>query len=198
MTTRLATVTARTAAEICRCFELSDGAKGLLTDTVSPGEYLDQLVGAGHFVDAVRLLAHALGRREGVWWACLCSRAALQDGGPPAAAQALRAAEAWVYQPSEENRRAADAGAAAEGRQHPASWAAMAAFWSGGSIAPPANPQPVPPDPFFTARAVAGAVVLAAIRHEPQHAPERYRRFLAQAVEIANAPAAGAAAPRGR
>jgi hypothetical protein len=191
MTTRLANVTARTAAEVCRHFELGPAARALLTESASPAEFLDLLAGDGHWPDAVRLLSHGLGRREAVWWACQCARDAAGAGASPEALAALRAAETWVYQPSEANRRAAEAAAQAEGLEHPASFAAMAGFWSGGSIAPPANPQPVPPPPLLTAQAVANAVMLAAVASPVAAAAERYRRYVAQGIEIANSGQAG-------
>ena len=68
--------------------------------------------------------------------------------------------------------------------ESPARWAATAAAWSGGSLAPPEAPV-VPPGETLTAQAVAGAVLLAAVRREPERAPERHRRAVAQAVDIA-------------
>jgi hypothetical protein len=36
----------------------------------------------------------------------------------------------------------------------------------------------------MTAKAVAGAVMLAAVATEPEKAPEKYQAFLAQALEV--------------
>src|SRR5690606_25846941 len=128
------------------------------------------LAAAGHWLDAIAFLARALPKREAVWWACMCARvtappaeeAASPEGdvaGPAAAgrgpARALAAAEAWVYKPSEENRRECEAAAHAAQFDSPESWAAIAAFWSGGSVAPPGGPV-VPPGEDLAPRAVAG------------------------------------------
>jgi hypothetical protein len=60
----------------------------------------------------------------------------------------------------------------------------MAAFWSGGSLAPPESPA-VPPAANLTAKAVAGAVMLAAVVPDPVQAPEKYRHFFDLGVDIA-------------
>jgi hypothetical protein len=155
----LAKVTAKTAAEVCKHFSLGDEAKKLLRDGLTPRQFLDLLVQKEQFPDAARFLAHALPKRE--------------------------AAERWAADPSEDNRRKAQAAAEAAEMSTPAGCAAMAAFWSGGSLAPP-NVPAVPPGEFLTAHGVAGAVMLAAVLTEPQKAPEKYRKFFALGVEVGN------------
>ena len=98
---------------------------------------------------------------------------------------ALVAAETWVRKPTDENRRAAMAAAQATNFQAPAAWAAVAAFWSGGSMAPAGLPE-VPPGAHLTGVAVAGAVTLAAVQTDPQKADEKRKTFMAAAVNIAN------------
>ena len=107
-------------------------------------QFLDALIGKQHFLDAVRFLAHALPKREAVWWACVCARQ-VADGKEPAPVKAaLAAAEKWVADPSEDNRATAMPAARRPSWATPAGCAAMAAFWSGGSLAPPKAPV-VPP-----------------------------------------------------
>jgi len=177
-------VNAKTAAEVCKHFPLGDEAKKLLTDTQTPKTFLDALIEKQQFPDAIRFLAHALPKREAVWWACLCTRAASGSNLPPKIAAALQSSEKWVSTPSEENRRAAMPAAEAAEFKTSAGCAAVAAFWSGGSLAPPNLPV-VPPGEFLTAHGVAGAVMLAAVQSEPEKAPEKYRKFLAQGIEVA-------------
>jgi hypothetical protein len=169
---------ARTAAEIGKLFPLGVEAKKLLRDGLTPRQYLDGLLEKQLYLDAVRFLAHALPKREGFWWACLCAR-----GAPAPQAAALQAAERWVADPSEANRRAAQEAAEAAGVGTPAGCAAMAAFWSGGSMAPP-NVPAVPPGETLTAHGVAGAVLLSAVLTEPEKAADKQRKFLAQGVEV--------------
>lgn len=181
----LAKVTAKTAAEVCKHFPLEEAAKKLLRDGLTPAQFLTALIEQQQFPDAVRLLAHALPKREAVWWACLCARAVAGSNPPPLIAAALQAAEKWVVDPSEENRRAAMPAAEAAEFKTPAGCAAVAVFWSGGSLGPP-NVPVIPPGEYLTAHGVAGAVMLAAVQSEPEKAPEKYRKFLAQGIEVAN------------
>ena len=43
---------------------------------------------------------------------------------------------------------------------------------------------PVSPGEFLTAKAVSGAVILAAVSKEPKKAPEKFRAFVAQGLEV--------------
>jgi hypothetical protein len=181
-------VEAKTAGEICAALELSEPARKLLDDQVSPAGFLARVSEAGLMPDAVRFLAHAMPKREAVWWACECVRAAALDSGDASKA-ALDSAARWAADPSEENRRAAEK-AAGQAQSTPEGIVALAAFLSGGSMAPP-EAQEVKPADDLTARSVAGAILLAAVARQPQQAPERYRRFLELGLDAANKPLPG-------
>ena len=178
-------VSATTAAELCDKLDLSSAARELLRPDATPSQFVDSLVAGGLFPDAVKFLARALPKREGVWWACTCARETPMEDSPPTVGAALEAAEAWVYKPTEERRREAQAAGEAAGFGSPESWAAVGAFWSGGSITAPDAPL-VAPAEDLTARAVAGAVMLAAVRREPERSEERYRLFIAKGRNIAD------------
>jgi len=177
-------VTAARAADLCAHFDLTPEAKALLVDPMPPDLFLDLLIQKGHLLDVIALLAFALPKREAVWWACVCARDVLAPDAPAELDDAIKAAEAWVYKPTEENRRAAMEKAERAGFDKPASWAAVGAFWSGGSMAPPAAPV-VPPAETLTAKAVSGAILLAAVQREPERAAERHRQFLDDGIDIA-------------
>jgi hypothetical protein len=177
-------VPAATAAEVCQRFRLGRVAAALLRDDLTPGQFLGLLVEGRHFKDATSFLAHALPVREAVWWAVLCVREAVGPAPPEPVASALRAAEAWVQDPTEENRRAAREASKAAGTSSPAGLAAGAAFRSGGSIGPPDGPEVLPRE-FATARAVVFAVMLAASQDSPAKAPVRFPTFFARGVEVA-------------
>lgn len=179
-------VTAKTAEQITPHFDLSEEGAALLTPQLPPGDFLDELMAAGLHTDAVNLLAHGLGRREAVWWACVCARAALEPEPAPDVMQTLAAAEAWCYDPDDDKRKIAFDTAEAQGREHPAAWASMGAFWGGENMAPEESQVVVAPGPFMTAKAVSAAVILAAVRREPEKAPERYADFIARGIDIAN------------
>jgi hypothetical protein len=164
------------AAAAAGLFPIEPANKDLLAEDMPVPQFVELLASHEQFLDALRLVAHALTKRSSVEWACRCVRLVSGDDLSPVEAAAIRAAEAWVADPSEDHRR--QAGAAADAaKQVPAGWAAMAAFWSGGSMAPPQAPV-VPPGPTLTAHAASGAVMLAAVARQPEKAPEKYKRFL--------------------
>lgn len=63
-------------------------------------EVLAELKEADSWIDMMRLLSVALPPRECVWWACLAGRNVMGKDKSPC----LKAAEAWVFDPSDENR----------------------------------------------------------------------------------------------
>ena len=145
---------------------------------------VERLAAAGRMSDAARLAAHALPKREAVWWACMCARAVPDPALLPVDLQALEAAELWVRRPDEPSRRAAMEIASRTGFRSPEAWAAVGAFWSGGSMAPEGQPA-VPPGEHLTGVAIAGAIVLSAVRVAPARADARFARFIAAARDIA-------------
>jgi hypothetical protein len=181
----LAKVTAKTATEVCKHFQLDEEGKKLLRESMTPRQFLDALIEKQHYLDAIRFLAYALPKREAIWWACVCARSVAGGNPPPKIAAALQAAEKWVADPSEENRRSAQP--ASEGAElgTAAGCAAMAVFWSGGSLAPPGLPV-VPPDETLTAHGAACSVMLAAVATEPGKAPEKHKKFVLLGIDVAN------------
>ena len=142
------------------------------------------LTGGGFGIEATRVFAHALPKREAVWWACMCAAHTAPAGSAPPDLKPRECAEAWVRQQSDEHRHAAMEEAKRAGFQTPEAWAAVAAFWSGDSLTPPSVP-PVPPPPHLTGVAVAGAVALASVRGPAERQPQRLTLFLQSAHDIA-------------
>lgn len=174
--------------------ELEPPALALLEGLATAAEGIMKLEAAGLRNEAARLAAHALPKREAVWWGCMCARAVPDPALLPVDADALLAAEAWVRKPTEETlRRAAMEAAQRTAFRSPEAWAAVGAFWSSGSMAPAGQPVVPPPD-HLTGVAVSGGVVLAAVRLKPERAQDRLARFLAAARDIA-AGGAGRIAP---
>ncbi|PSJ56995.1 DUF6931 family protein [Kumtagia ephedrae] len=125
-------------------------------------DYLRALVSSPTPEDAITFCAYLLPRRVAVWWGhqCLVN---LPEGLATRDRDLLTAAEEWVREPEEERRYAAlDAGMASPVKT-PGAWIALAAGWSGGSMAP-AGMAPVVPPPHLTARAVNAAVLSAVAR----------------------------------
>jgi Family of unknown function (DUF6931) len=176
---------AKRAQEICSQFEVSAVARPLLDDKISPDGLLDSWMEKGHFVDAIKLLAFGLPKREAVWWGIQCVRAILPAEASPKESEALKAAEAWVYKPTEENRWAAKEAAERAGVDKPAGWPAMGAFWSGGSMVPAHLPQ-MSPGPAFTANAVSGAIFMAAGLYDPERVMDLFKLSVEDGIDIAN------------
>ncbi len=176
-------IAATTAKEICGRFKLEPEAQALLKEGQTPRQFLELLIEKALYLDAIRFLAFALPSREVVGWACLCVRYAMgQDAAKITAAQL--AAERWVSDPSEENRRAAMAAAGAEEYKTPGACLGMASFFSGGSISQPGL-QPVSPPAHATPAMAAGAIMVAAVADQPEKAPEKYKVFLQKGITIA-------------
>jgi hypothetical protein len=135
--------------------------------------------------DAVRFLASALPKAEAVWWACRCVRTLAGATLAPPAAAAIQSAEKWAADPAEANCQAAQAAATAAGNGTPAGCAALAAFWSGGSLAP-ANLPAVPPPEGLTAQGVAAAVLLAVAQADPVKSPDNLRQCLTIGTAVGN------------
>src|ERR1039457_3419381 len=179
-----APVNSKTVA-ISTVAELGEEAMALLRPDLHPLDFVALLMEKALYPDAVRFVAHALPRREAVWWGWLCARRAAGENPPPKIKGALDATERWIAQPSEDNRRLAMAAAQQAELGTAAGCAGLAAFFSGGSLAPPEAPV-VPPGEFLTAKAVSGAVIFAAVAKEPERAPEKFKIFVAQGVEVIN------------
>ena len=180
--------TKRTTDELIEAAELGEAVASLLrSDDVrgGPREFLALLMAKEQFAEATRFLAHALPRRECVWWAWVCARKITAPDARPAVRAALDATERWIVQPTEEHRRAAMEHAKAAELGTPAGCAALAAFFTGGSLGPPQAPV-IPPGEFMTAKAAAGAVTLAAVVPDPARAAERFREFLGLGLEVAD------------
>ncbi len=123
-------------------------------------EALGGLEAGGFLTEASRLVAHALPKREAVWWACMCAFHTDPADLPEADRKAREAAEEWVRQQSDKARRAAWDLAQGAGCGTPEAWAAISAFWSGDSMSPEGQPA-VPPAMHLAGTAAAGAVALA-------------------------------------
>ena len=170
--------------EVWARLDLAAGLATLVAGCAEAQEALARLEGGGFLMEAARLLAHALPKREATWWACMCTRhTAPRDLSAPQEA-ARAAAEQWVRQQKDEPRRAALAAARQAGFASPEAWAGVAAFWSGEPDPPFAHP-PLPPADHLTGTAVSGAVALAAVRLRPERQKDRLARFLESGHNIA-------------
>lgn len=178
----------RKATEICRQFYLGDQAKQLLTPELTAEQFLRVLIENKQFVDAVRVLAYALPKEKAIAWASFCARQFSTANPSDESLAALGAVERWMSEPNEENRRAAMTTAERAAFGTPAGSAALAVFFSGGSIAPLAAPFTAPEQNMLPS-SVFNAVMLAVLSKEPDKAEEKYSLFLAEGQKLASKPA---------
>ncbi len=157
---------AKTAIEICRNSKPGTEARGLLTLTQSPSQFLSALQEKHLSAEMAKVLAFGLPDREGVAWAAKCAAKVIHLL-PPTEVAALQVAQAWVKRPTAEKR--AEAAAILRGKElnGPGTWAAQAAAWADGGA--PKPPRGVAPR--LTPEAVAAAVLLSStIQARPQFA----------------------------
>jgi hypothetical protein len=160
-------------------------AQAPLGDCAEIGNALDRLEAAGFAPEAVRVLAHALPKREGVWWACMCATSTAPEDLCESDRLAEETAELWVRRQTDDLRRAAMLHAEVGGFMTAEAWTGIAAFWSGDSLAP-LGERPIPPLPEQTGTAVAAAVMLASVRGDGAQYAARLKRFLESGRDIAS------------
>jgi len=156
---QLPRIAAGTAAEICQQWKLQPAAEQLLTPRQTPAQFLSVLQEKEMGDEFVKFLAYGLPDLEGVAWAIRSVEKLPQDKMAPADVQALRAAQAWVKNPTEASKAAAAAATAKTDYQSPAAWAAQAAAWA---QIPAPDRNSVGGAQRLTPHAVAGCVLLAA------------------------------------
>jgi hypothetical protein len=131
---------------------------------VDPRSYYLGLKSGGQLDRALAYLGHALPRYEAVAWAAHAIRTMPSKEEPlPLDRQALDRTMQWIEDPGDDYRRAAYQAAESAGRESPERLVAIAAYMSGGSIAPPDLP-PVNPPQEVCGRIAAAAVLVAAHR----------------------------------
>ncbi len=144
--------------------------------------FLNRLVAAGKPDQSIEVCAYLLPRREAVWWGCASARTLL-GGKLQDDAAALAAAEAWVKEPTDENRQTAlDIGMKAASHE-PLTWLARAAGWSSGTL----PPLPVPVPAYMTSRAVRICMLISMRRANPDQRPKLLQSCLSEGLRLAEA-----------
>ncbi|MEM9247628.1 MAG: hypothetical protein AAGB05_02915 [Pseudomonadota bacterium] len=131
------------------------------------------------WVDMLKVLAAALPAREGVWWACLAAR----DLPGADASPVLKATEAWVFGPTEENRVTLGEMLEAADADDETTLAATAAYYAEGNLGPgDLAEQPAPPG------SVASCVLGQNLQslNDEHDAIEWMKYLIDRAVDIAN------------
>lgn len=169
---------------ICAAAELSPEALEMLATTAEARLFVERLAETEAWSDAISFLAHALPRREAVWWAWLCARDS-GEGTEPTHAAALEATKAWVAEPTDDRRQAALSAAQVVGIATPAGMAGLAVFLCGDTLGPPTSP-PAPPPEFAAAKVIAGCITIAAVADPKAGIPERYAELVRRGLELAD------------
>jgi hypothetical protein len=152
----------RTARELFNAFPTaSDDMKAIPTDQPSIA-FCRALLDGDIPEEAVTFCAYLLPRRVAVWWGHQ-SLNRLKDVLEEQDRSMLALAEEWIREPEEDRRYAALDAAMGARAKTPGVWVALAAGWSGGSLAP-RGMAPVSPPPYLTARAVNTAILAALAR----------------------------------
>lgn len=180
-----------TAVELAAKADLSPAAKALARPGLSAGEFLSALEKNKLPLDAMKGLAYGLPERQAVMIACQSALKVIEKLNPEELA-ALRAAEAWVKNPTDATKSAAAAAAAKTDFRGPGGWAAQAAAWSKGNAPAPTNAPAAPP---LAPAAAGGAVLLAAglVNRPSMPAPQKPE---AVAVPVTPGPAKQAEIPQ--
>lgn len=118
------------AADVCQRFKPSDSARQILGEEMSPKDYIAALAEAKLHADAIQFIAQYLPKRQAVWWACQCIHKGTADKLTPEESAAMKAAEDWVAQPSEQARMVAMQAADDADGATAAGCIALAAYWS--------------------------------------------------------------------
>jgi hypothetical protein len=153
-----------TVRDLFDTFPSASADVGAAEDNMRSLDFIRTLVDKKDWQSAVSFCAYLLPRRVAVAWACRSIRRMPRD---------LRAdedrmlgfAEDWVREPEEPRRRKALASGTMGDTRSPATWAVLAAGWSGGSVVPEELGF-APADPEQTAKAVRVALLIALSRLE--------------------------------
>jgi hypothetical protein len=176
-----------TAKDACTADFLSADVADLYEEMADskPITFLESLIGRGYLEDSAAFLAQALPLREAIWWGCICVRLSLQEMPKDTEIRALKAAEAWAFEPTEQH--AAAAGRVVDGiaPTTPAIIVGIASFWSGGRLFPDLAPDAKTPK-GVVGQLVGAAVVMSAYSFPPLEAAERLREFIGRGLNIAS------------
>ena len=179
----LTRIKARSAGELLQHFELSDESETVTGIDDTPRLAITKLVDTENYHDAVTMLAHAMPKREVIWWACLCTKKTM-DQTVDLDCAAVAAAELWVREPNEANwlsvRKISERGK----NRTAAEWLATASSWCMGSMADTGDVEVPPPD-FLYAHAVAASITLAAVAAAPEKIAENYQLFIRMGFDLA-------------
>ena len=178
-----------TTAELAKIANLTDDAQALLRDDLSPSKYLAALSEKSLFKDAIQFLAHGMQVPTAIRWASACVKEFQAPDPKAKGKESLAVADKWLQSPDEKTRWAAKKAADDAEMSSAADCVAMAVFFGGKSISPPEVPEN-PPPPYSAQKMAAGGILIAAVAHAPEKAPDKYRRALEMGKDMVKSGAA--------
>lgn len=161
--------------------DLSPAGLAVVASAPGPREVIDAL-GGTDARDAVAALTLMLPRRQAVWWACLSTRLLSDTALSPDDIAALEVAESWVQTQATEDSEQAGELAERCDTGSPARWTAMAAHWSGPSIAPRGQ-QAIAPASHLAGVAARAALTLT-VHHQALQGRLGYGDLLAIGIDL--------------
>ncbi len=162
--------------------ELPERFSDQIHENKSDMQIINFLIQSELYDEAIKFITFGLPTREAIWWAYICSDELEREEKNANTQNALRVVNDWVKNPNDEIRRKAKVFADALELYTPISWAAMAVFWSGGSISPADKPE-VEPDEYMRGYAVSNSLIIAAERDE--NPVEKKKLYIKRGLHIA-------------
>jgi len=177
-------VTSEKVIEIIDADELEDESLEMLKPDMRPEEFIGELASAGSWSEAVMVMSRTLPRREAVWWACVCARDSEELSKDKDEVLALKAAEKWAYEPTEDNRR--DAFLQAQKSESPSvgTMACLAVAFTESELSLSAE-QSINLDSSEFPKIVSGTVLIAASDKGSEQFDPTVKQFLKQGKNIA-------------
>jgi hypothetical protein len=173
-----------TLAELCERAEFDEETRELAKPELPVRACVEQLAAGGRLREAVGAIAQLLPKKEAIRWGLESIRRVPAASAKPGSEGAMQAVEEWLAGASDEKRRAALRSAEQVGIGTPAGCLGLAVFLSGGSMAPPDTPVAPEPEPYLSARMVAGAMSMA-VALDPQNAVKHFRSFVDRGFQMA-------------
>jgi hypothetical protein len=156
-------------------------ARELLRPKHTARQYVEALLRASMYSEAISFLAFALPRREATWWASLFLLWTGAGKLHPQDARRLQAIVRWVVEPTEERRKEV---VEFEDPGSPAGRLAQAVKRTGGSMLDPKYPVR-PPAPELTPRGIIMAINDAILQGDLKTLSQRQKQAVALGMHVA-------------
>lgn len=176
----------QSSQDILMEIKISNELQAIINKDLKFLEILELCLKKSLYPDAINLLAHGLPKRESIWWGYICTRQSDLNSNISDVLQVLKLVNEWVVYPNESLRRQIEKIPSKLAFKYPSAWLGMAVFWSGGNIAEENSGAQVLPNKYLYAKAVAGAIMLAAVAIDTKNITEIYKKFIMQGIDIAN------------